>query len=1304
MNAVRLSAQAAPISALPPLASLLVAVAMLLAPRAGAQVVEYGSGCAGLNPAPSIAYLGSWVPGENAAVRVEGAPPGGFVYLHVGISDSTSLFGPLPFDISIFNGVNPGCDLLVSPDIRLLLNAKPDGTLQLGFKVPAAFSTDMYFQWAVFESFAPTSVTMTPAIHVSVATNTHLHPVILAPDVVVDHDGNGVEPVLLDGSDSHTHELGHALTTWTWKEGGTPLAFVEVASAPLALGKHEISLLVGDDNIPQDTLMDLAVITVVPATAVPGVAARYYDSGLADPASLLDAVPATADWAEVLPDLTVTSGGGTVGNSPYTGQVMVQLLGTVQLADSDTYLFSATGGSDQRLFVDGSPVVAASFLPAGAHTIEARFSVPDTTSLPLMVTLGQGGGPPALVPAENLTHDQTGSVPVINAITPNAGTTAGGNAIVIDGVGFFPAAAVTLHWGDLDLTLANGLQISAQQISFNSPPHAPGTQSVTVQTPGGTSNALAFTYSGTGPVPINFQIVNTFGMTSPTAGDWGPDGRLYVTSLTGELKAVSFDEDWNVVQVETYPGVSGLQNNQSLGLAFNPFDPPSPVRIYVGHLLTYADGGGAVFAPSAYLGAVSVLEGPDFATPIPLVSGLPQSNSGHNTNGIVFDNNGDLLICQGSNTNAGVKDLILGDLPESPLSAAMLKAETSRQDFNGEVHYRDMLTGIPNDDQRFGEAVEVIPGSHVTVHAPGLRNPYDLVYTTSLLLYATDNGTNLTYGAASTGPTTEIPDPEEPDELLLVELGNYYGSANRNRGKSDAREYIWRGPDEPDMPEEFTQTLVTLPSSQDGITEYRALTFGGQMLGELIVQKWNGGATRIRLTPDGRAVSAVLPLLPVTGGLDIVTAPGGVLIALNQFDNKISVLVPVDSTPSSMDALDIHPWRGPDSGGTPFVIGGRGFGNIGDTFITFDGLPATVTSVSATRIQGITPPNRTAGTQAVDVAVSSNALQSTLPSAFRYLFTPAGNEPGAWKGGDASGGGELPFSTGGTSTGVIDGELYLFGDADTSTLAFHILGANQPGNDWHAHAPRPFPGSAHAAEVVDDKLFLIGGLGAGSEGLLQIYDPDADAWTLGAPLPWPGGIVNTAVIGGLIYVSGGVAGGGTVDSLAVYDPAADAWTPLPSLPTGQGRNGAASGTDGQRLYLFGGRGTGSGGAGELANGFDTVQIYDPVSSTWSTSLDPGSVLAPLPVPRGGLGRAIFWQDEFYVMGGETASGLASVNGVYDRVDVYDPLANTWRLDAPLPTPRHGIDPALFQGRMFVVGGDTAAGSTPTDTIEVFTRQ
>ena len=137
---------------------------------------------------------------------------------------------------------------------------------------------------------------------------------------------------------------------------------------------------------------------------------------------------------------------------------------------------------------------------------------------------------------------------------------------------------------------------------------------------------------------------------------------------------------------------------------------------------------------------MSILVGPDFDLPQPLITNLPVSNHDHAVNGMQFDNNGDLLICVGGNTNAGVPHKFIGDLPESPLSAAILKAEISRPDFDGELSYVETGTGLPNDDQVFGDIVDLVPGTHVSVHASGLRNSYELVYTTRGRLYATDNG------------------------------------------------------------------------------------------------------------------------------------------------------------------------------------------------------------------------------------------------------------------------------------------------------------------------------------------------------------------------------------------------------------------------------------------------------------------------------------------------------------------------------------------------------------------------------------
>src|SRR5262249_38858637 len=196
--------------------------------------------------------------------------------------------------------------------------------------------------------------------------------------------------------------------------------------------------------------------------------------------------------------------------------------------------------------------------------------------------------------------------------------------------------------------------------------------------------------------------------------------------------------------------------------------------------------------------------------------------------------------------------------------------------------------------------------------------------------------------------------------------------------------------------------------------------------------------------------------------------------------------------------------------------------------------------------------------------------------------------------------------------------------------------------------------------------------------------------------PFAAGSSSSAVINGAIYVAGGIVGSTTTDQVAVYDPAGDTWTMRPPMP--QGRNHAASATDGTFLYVFGGRV----GPNAVANGFDTVEIYDPFGDTWySSDLDPS--IAPLPQNRGGTGKAVYYNGEFYVMGGETLNGSAATpQDVYNRVDVYDPLANVWRQAPVMPTARHGIFPLLAAWRIYIAGGGVHSGNSPSTRLEVCT--
>jgi glucose/arabinose dehydrogenase len=902
--------------------------------------------------------------------------------------------------------------------------------------------------------------------------------------------------------------------------------------------------------------------------------------------------------------------------------------------------------------------------------------------------LGGSGGP---IPAELLTHDETGVVPVIHSMT-EAGVIGGGEPITINGFGFFPASQVVVHWGDLDLILEDLTSVSPTSIQFDSPPGG-GAIAVMVETGGGASNTRTFLYELAGPPPIQFRRDTIVTVPTPTAGVWGPDGKLYVASLDGRIHALQFDDQYNFVSKTTFTGVSLLSNHETLGLAIDPYDAgATPVRLYVAHGDHFVNGGASPTGPSPYTGQISVLAGPSFDSPQPLVTGLPVSNHDHAINGIAFNDNGDLLISVGSMTNAGVKAPNSGDLPESPLSAAVLKARLSDPAFDGAITYVETATGLPNADQRFGHLVDVAPGKGVEVHAAGLRNAYGLVYTTRGKLYATDNGPNIGFGAASTGPSTESADPYDDDELDLVEWGNYYGSPNRNRGRTDPRQNVFYGglAGPPSIPSTFTQMMAWLPPSCDGIDEYRADTFLGLIRGSLIVQEYQSKLRRVRLSADGRKSTGQSVIDPTTSALGCLTVPGGAIVALDFEHNEVEVFEADDLTALEIVIHDVFPWRAPASGGTPFVIAGRGFGTLATTEVWIGGQTAALTSVSWSRIRGIVPPRASPTTAMLDIVVTVGAESDTLTQAFRYLLG-RGLEPGRWESLASAG-----TALGEVAAGVIGGTMLLVGEGSSATLAYDVQN-----RQWLASkASRPFAGHHHAAEVVNGTWYLIGGLGGGSEGRVQIYDPVANAWTTGADMPWGGGSVNTAVIAGKIYAAGGIVSTFTVNNCAVYDPVANTWTAKAAMPD-SGRNHAAAGTDGTKLYVFGGRR----GGNFVANGFNSLMIYDPVANTWTWSGGAGSTLAPLPEARGGMGKALWLRGEFHVFGGETLDDPdASPLGVYSRVDVYRPSTNTWRSEAPMPNARHGIFPVLYQGHVFLAGGGTHAGNHQTTIFDAYTRQ
>ena len=107
-----------------------------------------------------------------------------------------------------------------------------------------------------------------------------------------------------------------------------------------------------------------------------------------------------------------------------------------------------------------------------------------------------------------------------------------------------------------------------------------------------------------------------------------------------------------------------------------------------------------------------------------------------------------------------------------------------------------------------------------------------------------------------------------------------------------------------------------------------------------------------------------------------------------------------------------------------------------------------------------------------------------------------------------------------------------------------------------------------------------------------------------------------------------------------------------------------------------------GNSSTTADVVDINEIYDPIADKWR-------VANPIPSARSYLAAAVV-EDRMYVLGGTNRIDTLAENKIYD-ID-----ADAWSTGRPMTVGRAGLAAAALSGRIYVIGGarlGDAYGST-----------
>ncbi len=239
-------------------------------------------------------------------------------------------------------------------------------------------------------------------------------------------------------------------------------------------------------------------------------------------------------------------------------------------------------------------------------------------------------------------------------------------------------------------------------------------------------------------------------------------------------------------------------------------------------------------------------------------------------------------------------------------------------------------------------------------------------------------------------------------------------------------------------------------------------------------------------------------------------------------------------------------------------------------------------------------------------------------------------------------------------------------------------------SSWSTKKPMTNYRVDFALATYQNKIYCIGGrTNSGPSAANEVYDPASDSWESRAEIPTPRHGLDANVVNGKIYLIGGLVPwndfpNGNADIYTtskltnvteVYDPATDTWATKSPIP--YAASYYASAVLDNKIYIISAHHTETQIEPE-----PLIQIYDPETDSWSIGSAP-----PYAVEMaGGATVTGMTPQRIYVIGGRQSGMEVAYN------QAYNPENDSWSLGAPLPTGRYGLAVAVVKDKIFAIGG------------------